>query len=110
MFERLSQWREKLGAWWRDFDRETETADASLAEEAERFLVFFRPAAAEGLPQPVQQAIAAGTFSSIVALGGVALLCLAGMLLALFGIYLLVTQVLGLEIDLDPRFWRAAGG
>ena len=104
MFERFAEWRETARAWWENVGRE---ADAAKPAD-ERLLVFFRPQATAGLPQPIQQAAAAGTLATVVALGGVALLCFAGLLLALFGIYALVTHVLGLELELDPRLWRQA--
>ena len=104
MFERLSEWRERLRGWWESVGAEKDTPKP----EDERLLVFFRPQATAGLPMAVQQAAAAGTLAAVVALGGVALLCFAGLLLALFGIYALVTHVLGLELDLDPRLWRQA--
>lgn len=104
MFERLAEFRDQVRGWWESVGKRAEAQEAP----DERFLVFFRPEAARGLPAPLQQAAAAGTLATIVALGGVALVCFAGVLLALFGIYLLVTQVLGLELDVDPRLWRQA--
>jgi hypothetical protein len=107
MFEQLRTWSRELRSWLASVRATATGGQASAApDEADRFLIFFRPDAAQGLPVPVQQALAAGTFTSILALGGVALLFAAGALLALFGIYMLVTEVLGLEVDVDPRFWR----
>ena len=111
MFEQVRAWGRELRSWLAARGDEANAPMSSAvppADEADRFLVFFRPETANGLPVPVQQALAAGTFTAILALGGVALLFAAGALLALFAIYMLVTEVLGLEVDVDPRFWREA--
>ena len=57
-----------------------------------------------GPDRPALRVVVGGvTVLGLMAAGAVALSSLLTLLGALFGIYLLLTQVLGLQLDLDPR-------
>ena len=99
MWTWIRDFREKLSVWWTDLGKRQPRA----LEDENRFLTFFRPEDATGLPKSVQRAMAVGTLAAMLALGGAALVSLAGLLLCLFVIYFLATEVLGLDLEVDPR-------
>ena len=100
MFERVREILDQVRTWW-------DNIDPAAEENRSKVLTFFRPAEPTALPRPVQQVVAVGTLAAVLAFGGLALLSLSGLLFSLFVIYLLVTEVLGLEFDVDPRIWQA---
>lgn len=91
--------RDRVKAWWDSLDIEDENGP--------RGLTHFRPMDAAGLPRPIQQVLAIGALAAILVAGGVALVSLSALLVSVFAIYLLVTEVLGLDFEIDPRIWQA---
>lgn len=68
----------------------------------QRFAGFWGPVV--NLPMPVQAVATIGTLLALVAVTGVALTSLALLLTSLLFLYLLLTQVFGVEIDVAlPR-------
>lgn len=61
------------------------------------------PKAAEGQSKAVQVVLAGGTLAALGVLGGVAAMALGWLVAALAAIYFLLTQVLGLNLEVDPR-------
>jgi hypothetical protein len=61
------------------------------------------PTAASGRSIGSRVALAGATVAGLVVAAGVALGALAMLFLALGAIYFLLTQVLGIKLDLDPR-------
>jgi hypothetical protein len=93
----------RLRAWWDEHGSQ----NRRTPEEENRFLTFFRPEETSELPKTVQRAMAVGTLAAILALGGFALVSLSGLLISLFAIYFLATEILGLELEIDPRILQA---
>jgi fatty acid desaturase len=103
MFSFLREVRARLRTWWDELGAQRPRA----IRDDNRFLTFFRPGDAPELPRVVQRAIAVGALAAILAFGGVALVSLSGLLLSLFVIYLLATEILGLDLEIDPRILQA---
>jgi hypothetical protein len=64
---------------------------------------LFTPQAASGRGPGTRLALAGATVVGLATAGAVALGSLVMLLLALGAIYFLLTQVLGLKLDVDPR-------
>lgn len=61
------------------------------------------PKAAEALPWPLRAVLAAGTLLSLALASGLAISAFGVLFAAAAVIYLLVTEVLGISLELDPR-------
>jgi hypothetical protein len=101
MFGRIKEMSDRIRAWWDSLE------PISSNDPASRMLAFFQPGDSSPMPRALRQILAAGALASLFALGGVALFSLSGLLLSLFAIYFLVTEILGLEVEIDPRLWQA---
>lgn len=82
-----------LGLWKRLFARDGEN----------QVIQLFTPRAAEQRGLGTRLALAGATVLGLVLAGGVATGSLLLLFLAVGAIYFLLTQVLGLRLDVDPR-------
>jgi hypothetical protein len=102
MIDQIRELATRIKAWWESLDSEKK---APRTES--KVLTYFRPDSAAAVPKALQQVAAVSALATIIAAGGLALLSLSGLLVSLFVIYFLVTEVLGLEFEIDPRLWQA---
>jgi len=88
------------------FDRLSGRVAAGIgggSERAPQLLQLFTPNIV-GPDRPALRVLIGGaTLVGLAVAGAVALSSLMALLGALFGLYLLLTQVLGLELNIDPR-------
>jgi hypothetical protein len=102
MIDAIRELTNRIKAWWDSLDAQKKPPRAES-----KVLAYFRPDSVPGMPKALQQVAAVGALATIIAAGGMALLSLSGLLVSLFIIYFLVTEVLGLEFEIDPRLWQA---
>jgi hypothetical protein len=74
-----------------------------LSREHDNVIQIFTPQAAGRRSAGTRLALAGATVVGLAAAGAVALASLVALMLALGAIYFLVTQVLGVRLDVDPR-------
>lgn len=84
----------------RMFGRDPETGGADVIQ-------IFTPQAASGASTGTKLALAGATVMGLAFAGIVAVGAMITLMLALGAIYFLLTQVLGLELDVDPRAFVA---
>ncbi len=70
--------------------------------EPETMLAVFTPRVVEGQSTLVRVVLAGATLAGVGALAMLASAGMALLIVALAGIFFLVTQVMGVELDLDP--------
>src|SRR5689334_9961201 len=80
---------------------------ASIDAKQDNVIQIFTPQAVEGRGAGTRLALAGATMVGLVAAGSVAVGSLVILLLAVGVIYYLVTEVLGIRLDVDPAAFMA---
>ena len=93
----MANWLEQIGGQlW-------QVADVVGKEvRGEGMLALFRPVAPFNRPQFLAPAITVGALLSFLVLSGVAVASLGALLTALLALYLLLVQVFGVSVEMQP--------